>query len=401
MDINYKIHTNFHSIHSLFLKHRYVALAIFCAIIYLAISRSPQVLGSSIVAEVNTQVKIYFDNQEKTLTTNQNTVEGALSQAGIPLQKNDITKPPLNTLLNGQNQDISVIRALPVLISDNNQEHLAYSAYENESDILKQLNIETFPEDRVSSNLIMDPADENAVGQKVTIVRAPVYTVHVDGNDQIIHSWGTTVGEVIKDKVTLGQRDIVEPSVGVSSGNVREITVTRINFVETEENVAIPYETIIQKDYTTYKGQTKVIQEGENGQKNQKIRIVYHNGQVVDRIILSTEIIINSKARIVGEGVKPYNAGMWWNTIVAAGSTWGVDPLGLYNVMICESGGNPFSGSYYKGLFQYSPDTWAGASASYPGGSYRGAAITDGNAQIYVTAWKVSRGGWSAWGCKP
>jgi len=76
MDINYKIHTNFHSIHSLFLKHRYVALAIFCAIIYLAISRSPQVLGSSIVAEVNTQVKIYFDNQEKTLTTNQNTVEG-------------------------------------------------------------------------------------------------------------------------------------------------------------------------------------------------------------------------------------------------------------------------------------------------------------------------------------
>ncbi|MDD5693067.1 MAG: G5 domain-containing protein [Patescibacteria group bacterium] len=378
-----------------------MAPAIFFLVFLTVLLNSNSVFGEGLVASVETPVTIKYDGKTKNLVVTQNTIGGAIEQARLSLGQFDITDPPSGTLLTGQKQSITIVRALPVLISDNNQEHLAYSAYTNENDILKQLNIVIYPEDRVSSNLIMDPADENAAGQKVSIERAPVYKIKVDGGEQIIRSWGKTIGEVLNGKVSLGKLDIVEPGVSSSSYEVQAISITRINVAEVNETVTIPFTTEARKDYNLYKGQTRVLNEGENGQKQQTIRITYQNGIEISRVVLSSETTKAAINEVISQGVKPYNAGMWWDTLVKAAAIWGIDPVGMYNVMICESNGNPYSGGYYKGLYQYNPDTWSGASNAYPGGGFRGALITDGTAQIYVTAWKVSTSGWGAWGCKP
>jgi len=388
-------------LYDVFPRLKHLAPALLFLVFLLALLNSTSVFGQRLVSAVETPVIVKYDGKIKSFIATQNTVGGAIEQAGLSLGRFDITFPATETILNGQKQEITIVRALPVLISDNNQEHLAYSAYSNESDILKQLKIEIFPEDKVSSGLILDPADENAVGQKVTIVRAPVYKIVVDGGEQIVRSWGKTIGEVINGKVSLGQRDIIDPATNGQSFGVQVITVTRINIAEVTEAITIPFTTETRNDYNIYTGQTKTTVEGVNGQKQQVVRVTYQNGLEVGKEILSVETIKPQVNKIVSIGVKPYNAGTWWDSLVAAGGSWGVDPVGMYRVMLCESGGNPFSGSYYKGLFQYSPDTWSGASSSYPGGTFRGSSITDGNAQIYVTAWKVSKSGWSAWGCKP
>lgn len=401
MDKNTLVYNFFSSIHYLFLKLKHMAPAIFFLVFLTVLLNSNSVFGEGLVASVETPVTIKYDGKTKNLVVTQNTIGGAIEQARLSLGQFDITDPPSGTLLTGQKQSITIVRALPVLISDNNQEHLAYSAYTNENDILKQLNIVIYPEDRVSSNLIMDPADENAAGQKVSIERAPVYKIKVDGGEQIIRSWGKTIGEVLNGKVSLGKLDIVEPGVSSSSYEVQAISITRINVAEVNETVTIPFTTEARKDYNLYKGQTRVLNEGENGQKQQTIRITYQNGIEISRVVLSSETTKAAINEVISQGVKPYNAGMWWDTLVKAAAIWGIDPVGMYNVMICESNGNPYSGGYYKGLYQYNPDTWSGASNAYPGGGFRGALITDGTAQIYVTAWKVSTSGWGAWGCKP
>jgi uncharacterized protein YabE (DUF348 family) len=400
MDKNTLVYNFFSSIHYLFLKLKHMAPAIFFLVFLTVLLNSNSVFGEGLVASVETPVTIKYDGKTKNLVVTQNTIGGAIEQARLSLGQFDITDPPSGTLLTGQKQSITIVRALPVLISDNNQEHLAYSAYTNENDILKQLNIVIYPEDRVSSNLIMDPADENAAGQKVSIERAPVYKIKVDGGEQIIRSWGKTIGEVLNGKVSLGKLDIVEPGVSSSSYEVQAISITRINVAEVNETVTIPFTTEARKDYNLYKGQTRALNEGENGQKQQTIRITYQNGIEISRVVLSSETTKAAINEVISQGVKPYNAGMWWDTLVKAAAIWGIDPVGMYNVMICESNGNPYSGGYYKGLYQYNPDTWSGASNAYPGGGFRGALITDGTAQIYVTAWKVSTSGWGAWGCK-
>ncbi len=354
--------------------------------------------SDSFVAVVNTPVIIKYDDKKIDFVSTQNTVGGAIRQSGIIFGEYDITEPPVESILTGKKTEIRVIRAVPVLISDNNQEHIAYSAYSEPSEILKQLDINFYPEDKISAELILDPAEYNAAGQLLIIKRAPSYKVNVDDETKTIRSWGGTIGDVLSDgQISLGQRDIIEPTTELSSYNILEINITRVNTADVWEENIIPFSTITQKDYNMFEGQTRITQEGVNGSKKELIHIVYHNGVEVDRSVVSSETISSPTTEIVIKGVKPYNAGMWWDTIVAASNIYGVDPSKMYKVMICESHGNPNAGTYYKGLYQYSASTWAGASSLYPGGVYAGAAITDGTAQIYVTAWKVSKQGWSAW----
>lgn len=393
-------HKILNTVHETFLRVKNVSIIMLMLVGMIMIFCSTNVYGQPVVSEVKTPLTIIYDGKKLDFVATQNTIEGAIKQSGIYMGTSDITNPPLTTVLNGQTTAVQIIRALPVLISDENQQHLAFSAYSSPTEILNQLKIQIYPEDKISAELILDPVDEYAVGQKVSIDRAPVYTVHVDGEDKIIRSWGKTVGEVLDGKVTLGTRDIIEPAVD-SEVVSNEISVTRVNVAEVEETLQIPFETITKNDYSLYQGQIKVSQEGQVGEKKQTVKVTYHNGEVVDRTVLSSEITKDSVAKIIVKGVKPYNAGVWWDTLVSAGQKWGVNPADMFKVMTCESGGNPYSGGYYKGLFQYSPDTWSGASSAYPGGAYRGASITDGEAQVYVTAWKVSVSGWSAWGCKP
>ncbi len=67
----------------------------------------------------------------------------------------------------------------------------------------------------------------------------------------------------------------------------------------------------------------------------------------------------------------------------------------MWNVMICESSGNPevVAGSYY-GLFQYSSDTWGGE-----WNPYRDQPILDAHAQIFATAKAWQDGHQTWWGC--
>lgn len=389
-------------LHNFYGKARYAFLAVFVLVVLFSTTISGRVYGDSVVGTVETKITLHVDGETENFITTQNTIEGSLAQNNISLSKNDITEPPLDTYLGGGSVEVTLIRAVPVLVSDNGQSWAATSAYTQPHDILKQLAVEIFPEDRISADLILDPAVEGAIGQKVTIERAPVYTIYVDDEVRTVRSWVTNVGELLVEKgITLGVNDIVDPGKTASLAGLTEVTITRINFADIEEIVSIPFQTESKNSYDMYKGQTKVTQVGIDGSKSQSVHVVYHNGIEISREVIASTVITNPQTKITLVGVKPYDAGAWWDTLVAAGSTWGVDPSAMFSVMTCESGGNPYSGNYYKGLFQYAPDTWYGASAAYPGGQFAGAAITDGNAQIWVTAWKVSRGGWSAWGCKP
>jgi uncharacterized protein YabE (DUF348 family) len=394
-------HHLIHLFQYIFVQFKHYAMVVFFAVVFLPLLFSNgAVYGEQVIGSIKTPVELTVNNEHKSFISYQGTIEGALLSEGIVLQKNDITEPAMDTKLVGEKMEVKLIPAVPVLVSDNNQEFMVQSAYTEPEAILKQAEIKVYPEDRISADLITDPADERAVGQKVTIERAPVYTVNVDDGVQTIRSWGETVEEVLKNRVTLGLRDIIDPPL-TTQAQGGEITITRVNVVETEEDITIPYETITKKDYSMYEGESTTKVAGSNGLKKQQVKYTYHNGIVISRVVLSSIVVTEPVTEMVVKGVKPYNAGVWWNTLVAAGTKWGVDPRDMYNVMNCESHGNPYAGSTYKGLFQYSAETWAGASAAYPGGEYKGAAITNGTAQIYVTAWKVSQSGWSAWGCKP
>lgn len=354
---------------------------------------------------VQTRITVKIDDKSRNIMTTQNNIDAALKQNDIVLEKNDITEPPLDTYLSGKTMNVDVIRAIPVLITDESQSWEGKSAYIQPGDILKQLAVEVFPEDKISAELILDPAAMGMAGQNVIIDRAPVYTIYVDDKTMVARSWTTNVSDLLAEKgISLGVNDIVEPAKTTALTGVAELTVTRINYADVEETVVIPYQTVEQKDYNMYQGKSLVIQTGANGSKKQNVHIVYRNGVEVERTIVGTEILEASRDKLVSIGVKPYSHQDLWNIMIQAQTKYGVDPVEMNSVMLCESGGNPSSGwgrpyNKPKGLFQYLDSTWEGASAS---AGYGGQSIYDATAQIFVTAWKINHdGGWYAWSCKP
>jgi uncharacterized protein YabE (DUF348 family) len=316
------------------------------------------------------------------------------------LNENDTVEPGKDTKLSGGSINVNVTKAVPVTINDNGQLKFGKSAYKNIDEILNQLNIKVYPEDVVTSDLIISDFTENGLGRKITIKRSPAIVLEADGVVTQIRTNKSTVGEVLAERgIVLGPKDEVTPSVNMNIVTGTTITVVRVTEADITEDESIPFAVVTNQDSNMYQGQSRLEVEGLNGAKKKTSHVVYRNGVLASKTVLSETLLQAPRNKVVVSGTKPYGGGDLWGIMVAAGSEWGVSPDKLYRVAKCESGANPSNNRnpVYKGLYQYLPSTWSGASGSYPGGRFRGASIFDPTAQVYVTAWKVSKQGWGAW----
>ena len=356
--------------------------------------------NGTVVNGIQTTVNAFCDGKKISILTRAATVGEALAGSDCALEANDISNPPQDSKLEGESMDVGVIRAVPVTIIDNGKIRIVNSAYSDSTDILNQVGIKVYPEDRVSQELILSNFNKNGMGQEIIIQRAPHLKISVDGTVKDVRSWKKTVGEVLAEKyIALSPHDEVTPAPSANITSGMDITVTRVNESDEAEDQPIPYGTDTIKDLNMYQGQSKVQTEGANGVQRSIYHVIYKDGAVASKTLTSQTVVTPPQNKVVVEGEKPYNAGDLWGMMVEAGQKYGVDPGDMLHVMYCESGGrvNAVNGGGYKGLFQWdgSFHKWtaiAGVSDDY----------FNPRSQIFATAARVSAtGGWRAWQCKP
>ncbi|HHX73568.1 MAG TPA: M23 family metallopeptidase [Firmicutes bacterium] len=107
---------------------------------------------------------------------------------------------------------------------------------------------------------------------------------HLNGSDRLMP--GDTLNLLIPD-----------PLVGVAV--TEEIVVTE----------RIPYQTEYQNSNSLYKGQSKVVQAGEYGEKEVTYRVTRKNGREEGRVALSEQVVKEPRTKIVARGTKPVPAG--------------------------------------------------------------------------------------------
>ncbi|MDO8507546.1 MAG: ubiquitin-like domain-containing protein [bacterium] len=378
-----------------------ISLLAFMPLFAVAFSTNP-VKNGSVINGVETPLHVVCDGNVYDTKTKANVVSEALKGTDCGYNENDLVSPAPETKLDGALADIFVTKATPVTVVDGGNVIMAKSAYKTAADILKQLKITVFTEDKVSSELIMSDFGDNGLGQKITIIRTPAVILEADGKiAEVRTSKGTVSDFLAEKKITLGSKDEVVPAVTSVISRGMKVTVTRVTETDVTEDEVIPFSTIEKKDFNVYQGQTSVESEGLNGLKRKVSRVVNRNGVLASKTLLSETVIQASKNKVVVIGVKPYGHQELWAIMVAAGAQWGVDPSQIYRVGMCESGLTPSRVGMAYGLMQYQKPTWVNGSNKYPGGRFRGASIFDPTAQIYVTAWKVSTNGWREWTCKP
>lgn len=254
-------------------------------------------------SHVTTYVNVFFDGQKSSYYTQGVTIKDALAEGKIPMSEFDISFPSLETKLSGQETDIFVKRARPVVIIDGGKEIRTFSAYDTASDILEHLGIKVWDEDKVE---VLTPIGEVDLAPRIVIDRAPAITVLVDGQNKEVHTRLKSVGEVLnKLSIKLGPADTVSPQADAAVTPGMTITVCRIVEETITENVSIPYDIQYIDDASMNQGTEQVLEAGVFGQKEQTAHVVRQNGVEISRVVLAEKLISPPKTAVVKRGTRP------------------------------------------------------------------------------------------------
>jgi uncharacterized protein YabE (DUF348 family)/3D (Asp-Asp-Asp) domain-containing protein len=172
----------------------------------------------------------------------------------------------------------------------------------------KAKTVKEFLEERqiaVTDNDNLQPEADTKIsdGLNITIHTRWAIPVHVDGQTKLVQTLSRDVAGVLKDAgITLGKQDRVEPALTASLSKDSTIFVTRVSeqIVKVEERV--PYQEIRKGDASLTKGQTRVLQSGQEGKVIAHYRLVTENGKQVSRELVKRDVITPKKDRIVAVG---------------------------------------------------------------------------------------------------
>ncbi|HUD10767.1 MAG TPA: ubiquitin-like domain-containing protein [Candidatus Saccharimonadia bacterium] len=355
-------------------------------------------------AESQALVSLYADGQQRMFATNATTVGAVLRRSDVKLGPGDLVEPSATTPVTKGPFNINVYRARPVLVVDGTRSYRVLSAYTSPKLLAQAAGVTVYPEDTYTTGVVTNIVQQQAIGERVTIIRAKPFTVQVDGETHLLRTQAATVGSALKEAgISLGVKDTVSTPVGAPLIAGADLAITRVTeaLVTLTQDIPRPVQTIT--DPNVMQGQSSVTTAGSDGQKTVTYRIHYTNGVETSRELVQVVSQTAPVAQVVTVGTKILFEGSveyWRSQVEAAAAQWGIDPNMMMQIMECESNGNAtdvstfvIDGQHPTGLFQYLPTTWVAA-----GGTSSN--IMDGSAQIQLTAKKMATQGTGAWQCQ-
>ncbi len=307
-----------------------------------------------------TPVTLAVDGKSRVVYTHQPTVEMLLADLGIKLRPEDLISPPQDAPL-AAHIAVVIEHARPVIIVADGREQILYTHRESPADILAQFGVTLSSHDtlKVRAPLATDPpktrfrvAVERAIqivleeggvrttfysdaatvgaalfhagvrlyradrvfpacstpvqhGMHIRIDRSIPVTVRVDGHTLRTRTHRDQVGEVLADLgVTLNGQDYADPPLDTELVDGGEIRVFRVTESVIVEQSPIPFDSVWQPDPNSEIDTQGLLQEGQPGVLERRIRLRYENGQVVDRRVEGESVVLAPVDRVMGYGTK-------------------------------------------------------------------------------------------------
>ena len=127
----------------------------------------------------------------------------------------------------------------------------------------------------------------------------------VDGQEIEVNSSKSNVQGVLdENEIEYDSNYVISEDLDTSLKDGMKIEVKQVEkktIIETEE---IPYDTVVKKDKSLLKGETRVSQKGKKGVKELVYEVVYEDGQPISKILLEENIITKAKNKIIKKGTK-------------------------------------------------------------------------------------------------
>lgn len=142
-------------------------------------------------------------------------------------------------------------------------------------------------------------------GMHVAVERATAALVVVDGAYQV-HSYpAKTIGQFLEGVgIELGPLDKVSPDLDAPLEPGIVIRVVRVREEERFRTAPIAYETLLWAEPKWVRGETGQLRAGKQGTEQQRLRLTYEDGRLVNTLVTDRTVLEPPVAEIIGIGTR-------------------------------------------------------------------------------------------------
>ncbi|MCW2829643.1 MAG: resuscitation-promoting factor, partial [Aeromicrobium sp.] len=180
--------------------------------------------------------------------------------------------------------------------------------------------LDTLDVDPTTNAFVSAPATSKVPRQGMTlVVSSPKsLTVVVGGKKSKLTTAAPTVDAVLDEaSVTLDADDEVKPGIDAYVSPDDKVRVVRIKKVTKTETTKVGYKTVVRKDPDALVGESEVVRAGKEGKNRERVSVVYADGKIRKRVVLSSEPVSKPVTQIVSKGTStppsssPSGDGVW------------------------------------------------------------------------------------------
>jgi uncharacterized protein YabE (DUF348 family) len=343
------------------------------------------VIGTTVgYASMGTSVTLNVDGHIEHVTASGDTVGDVLSDQGISLQTHDEVAPAVDQPVS-DGTTIAVRYGKPLQLNVDGDTTTYWVMATDVRGALDEIN-RSFDRAQLS---VSRGAGITRDGLRITVATPKKLTVVIGGKHAVHQTIpAVTVQQALEAlDVKLGKHDTVRPGLKHVLDDGDKLVLTRVKIVRKHvSGESIGYSTITRDDSSMLEGHSTVVRSGRDGSRDVTYRIVFRNGRLVARTVVSQQVLRDPVAQIERVGTKSVATSNF-----AGGSTvW--DRLAQ-----CEAGGNwaTNTGNGYYGGLQFS----LGTLQAYGGSGLPSNASRETQIAI-ATKVRDASGGYGAWpGC--
>ncbi|WP_281385821.1 resuscitation-promoting factor [Nocardioides luti] len=328
-------------------------------------------------------VNLSLDGRSQQVTAMGSTVGDILDAEGITVGEHDVVAPGLDEqVTDGSSISVQFGRPLELDVDGDKQTYWVTST--KVADALGEIGRRFAGADLSTSR----GGTIDREGLQLSIVTPKKLTFALAGKKPVTRNvTALTVSDALQEMgVELDKHDVTRPARGAEVTDGDKIVFTDVRVVTKKvKGETVDFGTVNQDDASMLEGDTEVVRSGATGLRNVTYRLVFRNGELKVRKVVSQDVLRAPVDELVKVGTKAAPAPT--SNYVPGGSVWDA-------IAACESGGNwaANTGNGYYGGLQFNLGTWR----AYGGVSRPD--LTSREYQISIAEKvRAASGGYGAW----
>ncbi len=196
---------------------------------------------------------------------------------------------------------IEVLRAVPVTVVEEGIPLTLALAGPTVGIALRAAGLHLWPEDVVRPSL-----DAPLAGRRTVVIhRATSFQLDADGEVRQARARADTVAEALaKAGVRLRGKDYAIPPGTTRLREGMGVQVVRVVEDFLVREVSLPFRTETEADHSMALDDSRVVRPGVAGSKTQRIRIIYEDGEEVERELVEESVLSEPQAELVAYGTQ-------------------------------------------------------------------------------------------------